>query len=300
MTPRPPVVWVFTLMCLIWGSTFMVLKMGLSGTPPLLGVSLRHLAASLILLAIIRYRGLPIPWSRQAVKLYATVGVLNFGLSYALTYSGTIYIYSNISALLWASFPITTALTAHFFLPAERLSWLKATGILIGFGGVALIFAGYGFGQSPNLWLGMSLVMLAVLAGTWPNIYLKMASEKPHPLALNAVATGIGGSLTLVLSLLFERDQSMAWTPANLGLLLYLALFGTVIAWVAFFYLLEHMEVVKLSFVGFIAPLIAMFMGMLVLDEYLPPVVYLGAGLVLLGIFTSDARRYLTVLKVRP
>ena len=85
----------------------------------------------------------------------------------------------------------------------------------------------------------------------------------------------------------------MVWSPANLGLLLYLALFGTVLAWVAYFYLLQHIEVVKVSFVGFVAPVIATFMGMIILGEHLPSTVYLGAALVLVGIFLADARRYL-------
>ncbi len=81
--------------------------------------------------------------------------------------------------------------------------------------------------------------------------------------------------------------------------LAYLAGFGTVLAWVAFYYLLPRIEVVKLSFVGFIAPVIAIFMGVLVLGEHLPSTVYLGAALVLGGIFITDARRYLRLVKPR-
>ena len=160
-------------MCLIWGSTFVALKTGLKGTPPLLGVALRNLLASLILFLIIYWRKLPIPLDSLARRQYVTVGLLDFALSYSLTYCGTRFIYSNISALLWASIPITTAVAAHFALPGERLSFMKGLGILVGFGGVALIFLGYGFGASENLVLGMLLVMGAVLAATWPSVYLK-------------------------------------------------------------------------------------------------------------------------------
>lgn len=298
MTSRPLVGWVFAMMCLIWGSTFMVLKIGLEGTPPLLGVGLRHLLASVILFAIIRYRKSRIPLDRAAVAQYLTVGLLNFFLSYSLTYSGTQYIYSNISALLWTSIPMTTALTAHFFIPAERLTWMKSAGLLIGFGGVALIFSGYGFGDSSNLVLGMTLVMAAVIANTWPNVYIKIVPRPVDPIILMGVSTGIGGAVTLALSLILESDKQMVWSAYNMGIILYLAVFGTAIAWVSFYWLLRHMEVVKLSFVGFIAPIVALFMGMLVLDEYLPVTVYAGAFLVLLGIFITDARRYLALIGV--
>ncbi|MCH8328549.1 MAG: DMT family transporter, partial [Candidatus Marinimicrobia bacterium] len=247
-------------------------------------------------MVVIRLKGYAIPWDPQSIKQYATIGLLNFSLSYSLTYSGTQFIYSNVSSLLWASIPITTAVGAHFFLPGERLTWLKSGGILIGFIGVLVIFGGYGFGESPNMALGMGLVIAAVLAGTWPNIYLKLHPARANPLVLSGVAAGIGGSATLVASLLLEGQKNMAWTPQNIGILLYLAIVGTVLAWGAFYYLIQHMEVVKLSLVGFISPVIAMFMGMLLLGEYLPTTVYLGASLVMLGIFISDARRYLAIL----
>ena len=285
------------MMCLIWGSTFVALKIGLEGTPPLLGVAMRHILASGLLFLIIYIRKLPIPRDPLAYKQYLTVGLLNFSLSYSLTYTGTQYIYSNVSALLWASIPITTALAAHVTLRNERLTVRKGVGILVGFSGVALIFAGYGIGQSRNLLLGMALVMGAVLMTTWPGIYLKMHPARAHPIVLNGVATGIGGLATLAGSFAWEDPASMVWSPLNIGVLIYLAIFGTVLAWVAYFYLLQRIEVVKLSFVGFIAPIIATFMGMLVLGEVLPLTVYVGAVIVLLGIFLTDARRYLQIIR---
>jgi len=296
MNPRPRIGLVFAGRCLLWGSPFVALHTGWAETPPLLGVALRNLLASLILFLLIYWRKLPIPFDRLARRQYLTVGLLDFFLSYSLTYSGTQYIYSNISALLWASIPITTALVAHFALPSERLTFTKGLGILVGFGGVVLIFVGYGFGKSENLLLGMALVMGAVLAATWPSVYLKRRAARANPIVLTAVATGIGGLATLLASFTVESPSQMIWSPLNIGIIFFLAIFGTVLAWVAFFYLLQHMEVVKLSFVGFIAPVIAMFMGMIVLDELLPSTVFLGAFLVLFGIFLTDARRYARML----
>ena len=293
----PTVGLVFSGMCLIWGSTFVVLKMGLEGTPPVLGVALRHLFASGLLFLIVMAKRLPVPMDRLAISQYLTLGLLNFFLSYVLTYSGTQFIYSNISALLWGSAPITTALVAHLTLPNERLTWMKAGGILVGFGGVILIFLGYGAGRSDNLLLGMVLVMGAVLAGTWPGVYLKRRPSRSSPIVLIAVATGIGGLASLLVSAVTESQVPMIWSPRNIGIILYLALFGTVLAWVAYYYLLQHMTVVKLSFAGFIAPLIATFMGLIVLGEVLPPTVFLGGFLILSGIFLTDARRYLRLVR---
>lgn len=293
MIRRQRVGLVFAGMCLIWGSTFVALKTGLEGTPPLLGVALRHLVGSVILFLLVFRRKDPIPLDRLAIRQYLTVGLLNFSLSYSLTYFGTQFIYSNIASLLWASIPITTAIVAHFALPGERLTMLRGIGIMVGFGGVILIFAGYGLGESKNLILGMSLVMAAVLAGTWPSVYLKRRPARANPIVLNAVATGIGGLTTLAGSFALETPSRMVWSALNIGIILYMAVFGTVLAWVAWFYLLQRVEVVKLSFVGFIAPVIAMFMGMIILGELLPSTVYLGAFLVLFGIFLTDARRYL-------
>jgi len=297
MTHRPRVGLVYAGMCLIWGSTFVVLKIGLDGhTPPLLGVALRHLIASFLLFLLITWKKYPIPTDSLALRQYLTLGLLNFSLSYSLTYSGARYIYSNIAALLWAAVPLTTAVAAHFALKNERLTIMKLTGILTGFLGVAIIFYGYGFGESENLILGMLLVFGAVLAGTWPSVYLKRRPSRATPIVLNAVATGLGGLATLAVSFLVESPGEMVWSAANMAVLFYLAVFGTVLAWVAYFYLLERIEVVKLSYVGFISPIIATFVGMLVLGETLSPLVFLGAFLVLLGIFLADARRYMRLV----
>ncbi|MFC1481922.1 DMT family transporter [Candidatus Neomarinimicrobiota bacterium] len=287
---------VFGLTCMIWGTTFVALKIGLNGTPPIFGSALRHLLGSIILFGVVRYRHLVVPMTSLAVKQYLMVGLLNFSLSYSLTYSGTQFIYSNVSALLWSTIPITTAILAHFTLTDEHLTLMKGGGILVGFCGVTLIFAGYGFGQSQNLSLGMSLVLLAVLAGTWPAIYVKRSGNHPNPIVLNAVATAIGGSVSLVVALIFEDTASMVWNQTTIGVIVYLAIFGTAIAWVAYYYLLQYIEVVQVSFIGFIAPIIATFVGVIVLGEKLSPVVYLGAFLVLFGIYLTDYKRYRALL----
>jgi drug/metabolite transporter (DMT)-like permease len=255
------------------------------------------LLGSTLLFLLVCLRKIPIPLDRIAIRQYLTVGILNFSLSYSLTYSGTRFIYSNIASLLWASLPIVMALSAHVFLPAESLNLRKGLGISIGFGGVVLIFAGYGYGESENLLLGMFLVMLAVLASVWPSIYLKRQPARARPIALNAMAIGIGGFLTFITSLLLEDQDDMLWNVTNIGIIVYLAVFATVIAWVAYFYLLERIAVVQLSFVGFFAPLIATFLGIIFLGELLPPTVFLGAFLILFGIFMSDARRYRRMIR---
>ncbi len=296
MTRKPPIGLVFAVMCLIWGSTFAMLKVGLDGTPPLLGNALRHILGSTILFVIIFYRRLTIPTDRVAIRQYLVVGVMNFSLSYSLTYTGTQYIYSNVSALIWASVPITTAITAHFALKTERLTPGKGLGIGMGFAGVAVIFAGYGFGENPNLMLGMSLVFGAVLMGTWPSVYLKRNPARANPIVLVGVGTGIGGLTTLFMSVITERNLTMVVNFQNVAVILYLAIFGTVAAWASYYYLLNHMDVVKLTFVGFIAPIIATFMGTIFLGEILPVTVYIGAAMVLLGIFLTDYRKYIALI----
>lgn len=296
MIRKPPIGLIFAGMCLIWGSTFAMLKVGLDGTPPLFGNALRHILGSTILFIIIFSRRLPIPTDRESIKQYLIVGLMNFSLSYSLTYTGTQYIYSNISALIWASVPITTAITAHFALKTERITPMKALGIGVGFMGVAIIFIGYGVGENPNLLLGMTLVFCAVMAGTWPSVYLKRKPAKADAIVLAGVGTGIGGLTTLGISTLVERDLTMVVNLQNVVVIFYLAIFGTVIAWVSYYYLLKQIDVVKLSFVGFIAPIIAIFMGNLFLDEVLPITVYIGAAMVMLGIFLTDYRKYSTLI----
>ena len=97
----------FIALCMIWGSTWYFIKISLNaGVPPFYGVGLRFLFSGIIFYLYIYYKNLSIPFTPQAIKLYLSFGLLNFSLSYGMTYWATQYIFSSISSILWGLFPL--------------------------------------------------------------------------------------------------------------------------------------------------------------------------------------------------
>ena len=116
----------FIALCVIWGSTWYFIKISLNaGVPPFYGVGLRFLFSGIIFYLYIYYKKLSIPFTPTAIKLYLSFGLLNFSLSYGMTYWATQYIFSSISSILWGLFPLFTSLMAHYMIkddPNERLN----------------------------------------------------------------------------------------------------------------------------------------------------------------------------------
>jgi len=120
----------YMALCIIWGTTWFFIKISLEGTPPFLGAGLRFLLAGLILWGIVFWRREYPVWSATAIKVYLAFGVLNLAIGYSLSYWATQFIYSNLSAIIWAAFPLVLTLMAHFYLPEERLNLRKGLSIL--------------------------------------------------------------------------------------------------------------------------------------------------------------------------
>jgi drug/metabolite transporter (DMT)-like permease len=221
--------------------------------------------------------------NRTAIKIYLQFGLINFSLSYAITYWATQFIYSNLSSIIWAGFPLVVTMMAHFTLPDERFTPKKILSISIGIIGTMLILSqGKQFGGS-NVLVGIIALMISVFIAAWPNVYLKKHAKTVNTIQLNAVCQTLGGFILLLISSLIEPGQGMIWSQANILATLYLIIFGSVITWMIYFWLFSHLPVTQISYVAFFPPVIAIIAGWIVLDEILTPIVILGAVFIIGG-----------------
>ena len=281
---KPKVLAFYIALCIIWGTTWFFIKISLEGTPPFLGAGLRFLLAGLILWGIVFWRREYPVWSATAIKVYLAFGVLNLAIGYSLSYWATQFIYSNLSAIIWAAFPLVLTLMAHFFLPEERLNLRKGLSILLGMAGVILLLVDSGKLGGENVTAGILTIATAVVIAAWPNIYIKQHWHEIRTIPMNAVSQTLAGLLILIISFIVEKDQQMIMSFVNIGSLLYLVVFGTVITWLIYIWLFSHISVTLISYIAFFPPIIATIIGWLVLGEKLTPVMLVGAGLVLAGI----------------
>ena len=283
----------YTLLCIFWGTTWIAIKISLNeGMPPFLAVSYRFLIAGLIFWVIFLFKKEKLPLNWTAIKIYLQFGLINFSLSYALTYWATQFIYSNVSSIIWAGFPLVVTMMAHFTLPDEKFTSKKFLSISIGIVGTILILTqGKEFGGS-NVLVGIIALMISVFIAAWPNVYLKKYSKSVNTIQLNAVSQTIGGLILLLVSAIIEPGQGMIWSQTNILATLYLIIFGSVITWMIYFWLFSHLPVTQISYVAFFPPVIAIIAGWILLDEVLTPIAILGAVFIIGGaLFISTQKK---------
>jgi drug/metabolite transporter (DMT)-like permease len=287
----------FLLLCLIWGTTYAAIKIGSASTPPMLGLAVRYGFALVILLAAILITKRKIPVDKSSLKIYAVVGIFSMGLSYLCTYWGMQYIPSGLSSLLWATFPLCIGIFANFMIPAEKLNARHLLSIILAILGVTRIISDWQLVLDFKVFVGCLVVLAGVILAAYPNVYLKARDNGYDSLVLTAVAILIGAVINTTGALLTGQFQRMTWSMVNIGSAAYLGVFGSAAAFIIYYSLLQKIEVVKLSFVTFISPIVAVLIGLIFLNETITLNEIFGVGLIFAGLFLYDFRKYVDFLK---
>ena len=282
----------FFLLCLIWGTTYAAIKIGSDSTPPMVGLAIRYGIALLVLFPIIRITGRKIPVDRASVKLYLVAGVFNMALSYLCTYWAMNFIPSSLSSILWATFPLFNGILAHMMIPSEHLNVRRLTSIIISMIGVILILSDQKLVFNTQVLIGCIVVLLGVLIGAYSNIYIKRFGDNYDPLILTAVSLLIGGLIHLFGAFLLSQFADMTWSLRNIGAAAYLGIFGSAMAFFMYYSLLRKIEVVKMSFVTFLSPIVASLVGLTLLHEIITFKEIGGIFLIFCGLFIYDFRKY--------
>ena len=284
-------IWIgFLIVTFVWGSTWLAIKIGLQSVPPLIAVGLRFFIASLILYLIIRIRKVPILLTPEAKKLYVTLIILSYSVPFGIVYWGQQFIPSGLSSILFGAYPFSVAIFSHFLLPSERLNALKIVGIAFCFTGLVVIFSQDVHWNDSHGLLGMLAVLANAIIQGLALVLVKKYGQPISPFAMNFVGMFFAGLLLLAVGLATESFGSIIWDAAAIGSILYLAIVGSVLAFVTYFWLLKRIEAVYLSLVSFINPIIAVILGAIILHEVLATSVYVGAGFVLIGILVANGR----------
>ena len=276
----------FIALCLIWGSTWYFIKISLNaGVPPFYGVGLRFLFSGIIFFIYIYYKKLSIPTTPQAIKLYLSFGLLNFSLSYGMTYWATQYIYSSISSILWGLFPLFTSLMAHFMIkddPDERLNKNKIGALMMGLVGVAIMSANQEIDFKSQSFSAILVLISVIIIAAYPSVQYKKYNDEVGPYQMNAVCQVMTGIVMLSMSSLFKEDISViVWNNELILSTLYLIVFGGFISWGIYFWLYQHLNVTQVTYVAIFPPIVAIFLGWVFLGEILSSQEIIGTLLIL-------------------
>jgi len=281
---RIPAAWL--TLCLVWSSTWLVIKIGLKDLPPISFVAWRFVVAVLVLVAISIGRTGLLPQRRSDYLVLGVTGLLMFGLNYTLLFWGELHVSSGLAAVIQASIPIFGMVFAHWMLPDEPLRWQKLAGALVAMGGVALICARL---LSFNGWLaflgGLGITVGSASAAL-SNVWLKARKMQLAPSMLAAWQMIFGIAPLLILGLVVDGNPiQLHWTLRATFCLLYLAAIGSSFTFLLLYWLLPRMSVTNLQTISLITPPGAIALGWAFGGERLSAWSLLGAALVLLGVW---------------
>lgn len=273
------------LTTLIWGTTWAGILFSHEGYPPFLGLSLRFMLGGSVLLLVARFLGLKMKPDRRLLGLWLTQASCAFGISYGVVYWAEQWVPSGLTSVLFSSLPLFVALFSFFLLPEERLDGLGLVGIFLGFAGIAVIFSDdLGALSEAQVRFASLVLLVAPLTAGLAQVVVKKWGSGYHSLTLTAVPMLGSGILMGLISRLVESHLPIRGGLIPTLAVIYLALFGSALAFGLFFWLLQHITAIRLSMIAYGAPMIAVVIGTLFLDEPLTRRMILGGVAVLAGV----------------
>lgn len=283
---------VWLLLCCIWGSTWLFIKLGLTDLPPLTFAGIRFVIAASILFSLIALRRVPLPNKARDWILLAVTGVLSFSLNYGLVFWGEQYISSGLAALLQSTLPAFGLVIAHFYLPGERMTLPRIVGVLLGVLGVAVIFSNQLHVSGPRALWGSTALVGSAFCAAYANVLVKRYGLNLQPSVLAAGQMLFGLVPLLLIGIPLEGNPlKFHWTRIAVISLFYLAIVGTVVAFWLYYWLMHNMDVTKTMLIALVTPVVAVGLGLLALKEEMHWRTLIGGALIISGLSLLVFRR---------
>ena len=278
----------YILICLIWGSTWFAIRLGLDSLTPLISAGLRFSVAAIVIYIVMRIRSISIQRDKISMKLYYFMGIFSFILPFGLVYWGEQFIPSGLAAVLFAVYPFFVALFTRIFIPEEKIGVIKIIGMIFGFSGIVIIFSQNLLTIGMNYFLGMLAVLISGLLQSTIAVSIKKYGQHLHALSMNLIPMAIAGIGMLLMGILLEDTSHLKFDVKAVSSVLYLGIIGSVVTFTAYYWLLKRINIILLSLTAFITPIIALLIGWIFLDETLLPNQVYGSAFVLTGLLIAN------------
>lgn len=270
----------FFMTVIIWASTPLAIKWSGDGPGFMFGFAARMAISTLLCLLLMRLLGRSLPWKNGAWKVYAGASI-GFYAAMMCVYWGAQQQPSAVISILFGLTPMFTSALAYWMLKEQSLSVHKVLGILLGFAGLVVIFFNDLTGQ--DTLLGLVIILLAVLLHSTSTVVVKRVAIELNPLA----ATTGGLLVALPFTLITWWYLDGAW-PETIGLramgsIAYLSVFGSVIGFLLYFYVLKHCHASQVGLLPLLTPVIALLLGYQFNEEPITGHAVAGTLMILLG-----------------
>ena len=282
-----------TALCLIWGTTWQAIKISLEGIPPFTGAGIRFVIASVFLFVIILFRRSSLYANKREIRLLLLVAVLTYFIDYGLIYWGEKYLSAGVTAVFFATFPLFTAIFTNFVFKNEHFNWIKYLGLMIGFIGISIVFLDQLLITSFNtkILLSSSGIIIAAISAAIATVLIKKHLTHINSYTLSLYQMAPGALFLLSFGFLSENLAAVQLSTRVVLAVLYLAVIGSAVTFVIYYHLLKHMSAITLSTIIYVTPIVALIADFLLFREIPPVRTLLGAGLIFIGIWTTQMRK---------
>jgi len=273
----------FGLVYLFWGSTYLAIDIAVEHIPPPLMCAIRFLIAGVIMLGYCLLRGEKIRYSARELLQFAIVGnLLLMGGNLTLSFAER-YLASGLSALLVASMPLWFLVLDSLLLGDHHISTRGVVGLALGFAGTIVLLwpqlIATGDVDRRQLWWSLALLGGA-LSWAFGSVLSKKWQRGTHAFAVTAwqvFFAGIGNSIFALGSRDFGHGT---WTRSGVGAIAYLVVCGSLIGYTAYIYILSHAPTAKVSTYAYVNPVVAVFLGWLILHETIDRYILAGSAII--------------------
>ncbi|RMG69212.1 MAG: DMT family transporter [Calditrichaeota bacterium] len=285
---------VFSLLCFIWGTTWIAIKISLVGTPPFLGAALRFGTAVICLQLYAGLRRTSLKLTRQDLGTLYLSGILLYAVDYGLIYWGEQYLNAGVTAVFFATFPLFTGIFSHTLFRSEPFTPLRLAGLVLAFLGMVVVFYDQLLATRFD-WrvaLAVGAVVLSAASAAIALLLVKKYLMHLDSLKISLHQMYVGVPVLIGVALLRGEFSRLQLSGQVIAAVLYLGVVGSALAFLMYYWLLRRMSAITLSTTIYITPVIALLGGWLLLDEYLGLKTVLGILLIFAGIALSQWHAY--------
>ncbi|MCA4900060.1 MAG: DMT family transporter [Bacteroidota bacterium] len=272
--------------CIIWGTTYLGLRIGVKQFPPFLFSIIRFLTAGPILILLVLLSGRAQWPDKKVLFNQAVSGLFMVTLGISIVGWAEMYISSGVAAIICSMMPIWTVLINVFVTKDEQPNWLIILGLVTGLTGIVLIFGEHlsEFSNS-NYTAGIVLTFIANLSWAIGSIWIKKKNTNSNPFLNAGLQMLFGGIFLIPFTLLLDDYSRINWNSSVVYSLAYMSLVGSVAAYACYSYAIKKLPMTLVSLYAYINPIVAVLLGWLVLDEKLNGRIALAILVTIAGIY---------------
>jgi len=277
--------------CVFWGTTYVAIRVAVESYPPFFMAGVRFVLAGSTLFTFLALRGYALPRKKELVDA-AVVGVALLTVANGLVAWSEQWVPSSLAALVVATLPFWMIGIEAALHRGERITVRKIFGVLIGFAGLVLLLSpDLNSAIDRNYLRGIFGLLLAPVSWAAGSIYAKYRSVKMNPLMAASLQMIIGGLVLLLMGMAFSEHRNLVFDPRGLVAVVYLIIFGSIVGYVCFIYILDKLSSSTVSLYAYINPIIAVLLGKMILNERMDWTVIMGTGVILLGVLLVQTSR---------